>query len=309
MNPIQDPLVSIIVPAFNAEKFIDKSLVTVASQTFTDYELVVVDDGSMDKTSIVVTEFIKKNNLRGRCITQSNKKIAAALNRGIMESTGKWVAILDHDDFWRPKKLERMVKVILKNENYELYWHHIKILNEARNFVPKAPAFRTDNPYFDLLFHGFTIAPSSVLFSKKTWLKLGGFCEDENLYTVQDFDFWLRCAGEGKILFVPEILAEVTRHESSTSQKFVVLHHERMEHLVKRHLSSYFKNTNSLDWPRIGRKRLATVYRSCLIQLMKYRKEIEEQKKAAMLMLKTCPTDWKNILQWARWKVSGLWKY
>jgi len=301
---MQDPEVSVVIPAFNAEKFLEKTLASVATQTFRKYELIVVDDGSKDKTASVADEFIKKHNIQGRCIVQKNKKIAGALNQGICLARGKWIAILDHDDFWKPEKLEKIIKIAEKNDDYILYWHQINITSDTGNLIPREPVFDSTRPYFDLLFYGFTIAPSSVIFRKTTWDSLGGFSEDENLYTVQDYDFWLRCSKNGRIYFCPKVLADVTRHEGSASQKYIVLHHKNMEFLVRSHITAYFKKTSSESWPRIGRRRLATVYRSCLVQLMKYQKEAEEQRKAASLMLKTCPTDYKNIFQWLRWKLK-----
>ena len=102
---------SVVIPAYNAEKFIDDAIQSVLGQTYTDYELIVVDDGSTDKTPLIVKGY--ENSVR--CIQQENKGLSAARNTGIEHATGKWVAFLDADDTWHAEKLSKQFASVQKN--------------------------------------------------------------------------------------------------------------------------------------------------------------------------------------------------
>ena len=99
------PLVSVVIPAFNAEQFITKTLDSVKKQTYQNFELIVVNDGSTDETAKTAASFIKDNSIAGFVITQENKKIAAARNAGILAARGTLIALLDADDIWYHNKL------------------------------------------------------------------------------------------------------------------------------------------------------------------------------------------------------------
>ena len=103
------PRVSVVIPAYNAEGFITKTLDSVRNQTFRDYEIIVVDDGSSDGTNDIVSTFLADHSLKGRCIRQENRGIAAARNIGMGAAIGILIALLDHDDIWYPAKLERVL--------------------------------------------------------------------------------------------------------------------------------------------------------------------------------------------------------
>ena len=102
---MRSPLVSVVIPTYNQQALLRETLQSVFAQTFTDYEVVVVNDGSTDGTS----EYLRSLGKRIRLVEQGNQGIGAARNRGIDEATGKYVALLDHDDLWKPGKLEAQV--------------------------------------------------------------------------------------------------------------------------------------------------------------------------------------------------------
>jgi len=103
------PTVSVVIPTYNQPLLLAETLASVAAQAFDGYEIVVVDDGSTDDTPAVLREFQKRLGSRLRVVTQANAGIGAARNRGIEESRGRYVALLDHDDLWRPGKLATQV--------------------------------------------------------------------------------------------------------------------------------------------------------------------------------------------------------
>jgi glycosyltransferase involved in cell wall biosynthesis len=105
------PTVSVIIPAYNAEAFVGRTLASVRAQTFTDFEVIVVDDGSRDRTSDIVAEAAKADP-RFRLIRQANGGVAAARNRALAEARGRYVANIDSDDLWRPQFLEKTVAAL-----------------------------------------------------------------------------------------------------------------------------------------------------------------------------------------------------
>jgi glycosyltransferase involved in cell wall biosynthesis len=105
------PTVSVIIPAYNAEAFVARTLASVRAQTFTNFEAIVVDDGSKDRTAEVVAETVRADP-RFRLIRQANGGVAAARNRALAEARGRYVANIDSDDLWRPQFLERTVQAL-----------------------------------------------------------------------------------------------------------------------------------------------------------------------------------------------------
>src|SRR5690242_9974943 len=95
------PTVSVIIPSYNCELYIAETLESILDQTFKDTEIIVVDDGSTDKTQQIVTSY----GMPVRLVTQTNAGVCAARNRGIQEAAGQYVCLMDHDDYWLPDKL------------------------------------------------------------------------------------------------------------------------------------------------------------------------------------------------------------
>ena len=104
------PEVSVIIPTFNYGRFLEQAIQSVLGQTFQDFELIVVDDGSTDDTREVLARF--ESDRRVRCLFQANRGDAAARNTGILNAGGRYVAFLDSDDYWMPEKLERQLGIM-----------------------------------------------------------------------------------------------------------------------------------------------------------------------------------------------------
>ena len=103
------PLVSVIIPAYNAEPFLRETIESVLSQTVSDWQMLVIDDGSSDNTQKIVTEFAQKDPRIQLVVNESNMGVAKTRNRGMELCRGKYVALLDSDDYWKPQLLEKMI--------------------------------------------------------------------------------------------------------------------------------------------------------------------------------------------------------
>lgn len=185
----EGPLVSIIIPVLNGEAFIAEALASAFAQTFRDFEIIVVDDGSTDNTLEIVAGFE-----RTTVITQSNRGHAAARNRAVASARGDWIAPLDADDRWEPTKLEAQIKRI----------HDADVIyTAARNFGDASRVdevtFRghecPEGEVFDELLADNFITHSSALIRSRMFHAVGGY--DESLTSSTDWDLWLRLSAAG----------------------------------------------------------------------------------------------------------------
>jgi glycosyltransferase involved in cell wall biosynthesis len=298
-------LVTVVIPAYNAAGFIERTLDTVGAQTFTDYEVVVVDDGSTDGTHEVVERWLARSGLRGRAIRQENKKIAAARNTGMRAARGRFIALLDHDDLWRPEKLAAVMAEFERRPDADLVCHNEDIVKDgvvlrtSRN-GPEAP-----DMYERLLMRGNALSPSASVFKKEKALSIGGMREDPEFNTVEDYDFWMRLSQVARFHFLDRVLGEYQLVERAASRR-VEYHHGNMEALLRDHFRTRFGERPSLvDRLRMAR-RLSSVYRSALGQLMTHGESFELQRSYARRMLAACPWDPKNLVRAASWFVRSL---
>jgi glycosyltransferase involved in cell wall biosynthesis len=291
------PRVSIVVPAWNAADFIVKTLNTVAEQTFTDFEIIVVDDGSSDATKEVVDRFLKDRALRGRCIKQDNKKIAGARNTGIRAAEAELISFLDHDDLWFPNKLERVTAEFDAYPDADLVCHDENIVKDGALVRVSHNGPLVDNMYERLLFEGNALSPSATTVKKSKLLEAGLFREDPEFNTVEDYDLWMRLARICRMYFLDEILGEYQLVERGASNK-IVYHNANLEHLLRDHFKN-FENPDARTRARMKR-RLGVMCRSAA-RLLIAQGDLAAGGAYARRAAAECPTDWKNLA------VLGLW--
>jgi glycosyltransferase involved in cell wall biosynthesis len=298
------PLVSVVIPAYNAAAFIEKTLDSVRAQTFTDYEVIVTDDGSADATHAVVEGYFKKHAVSGRCIRQENKRIAGARNTGMRAARGAWIALLDHDDLWKPRKLELVMAEAATPPDAVLIGHDIDVVRDGKRLWTSRKGPATARMYERLLFGHNAVSPSAAVFRRDKALEIGGFREDAEFNTVEDYDFWMRLSRVGRFRFIGQALAEYTIVAGGASRK-IEYHHENLEKLLRRHFSEYFGEHPGVIGRLLIRRRLAAVYRSAAGELIESGAPRERQAEYVARMLKTFPLEPKNAAQALLW-VLGL---
>ena len=191
---ICNPLVSIVIPTYNRAFCLERAISSVIAQTFTDWELIVVDNNSVDNTDDVINNFL--DNRISIAKVHNNGVVAKSRNLGINLATGTFVAFLDSDDWWVPQKLEIAVQQ-LKLGN-DLVYHDLYIISKlpiTGKKNSKMPSRALSSPVFvDLLTNGNTIWNSSVVVRRSFLGEIGGFSEEKDLVGSEDFDGWLRIA-------------------------------------------------------------------------------------------------------------------
>lgn len=288
------PKVSVVIPAWNAAAFIEKTLDSVAAQTLKDYEVVVVDDGSSDDTSAVVTRWLERTKTPGRCITQANKKIAGARNTGMRAAQGTFVALLDHDDLWYPEKLAVSMAELEAHPDVDLVCHWENVVKDGKTLRVAMNGPEEAATYEALLFKGNALSPSGSTFKREKALSIGGFREDPQFNTVEDYDFWMRLARVAKFRFIPKALGEYQVVERAASRR-VVYHHDATEALLRDHFKTLYGDAPGLAARLKMRRRLSAVYRSALGQLLERGTEPELRRSYCAKMMSAFPFEPKNL--------------
>jgi len=191
--------ISVIIPAYNRVATLARAIDSVLAQSYKVDEIIVVDDGSTDATSEVAKMYDEVSLLR-----QKNMGVSSARNNGVMMAANEWIAFLDSDDTWHPKKIAFQVAYHQKHKETKfMYTDEVWVSGERELPVPKK-YHKPESIRFEEALEYCNIAPSSVLMQKKLFDRLGGF--DESLEVCEDYDLWLRVLREEKIDLVPQKL-------------------------------------------------------------------------------------------------------
>lgn len=216
MNTPTGPLVSVVIPTYNRAHFLGRALQSVLDQTYTNWEAIVIDNHSLDNTDEVVRSF--KDSRITLLKIHNNGVIAASRNTGIRAAKGEWVAFLDSDDLWYPKKLELCLQKIASG--YDLVCHGEVWVSEqdgTRRKVHYGPEARAT--FHKLLFEGNCISTSAVVVGRQFLNTVGAFDESQDMITAEDYHLWLKLAQAGtRIGFVRDILGEYTIHSGNDSK-------------------------------------------------------------------------------------------
>lgn len=196
------PVVSVIIPAYNCERYIDETINSVLNQSFRDLELIVVDDGSTDRTR----DIVKSYGAPVRLVTQVNAGVCAARNRGIDEAKGEFICLMDHDDYWFPDKLANQVRELQNHREAGVaYSPYINWHSDADGQFPDPSTLASaiadtdvDPDYSGWIYHHLLLdcvmLTSSSMIRKTVFDKCGAF--DLDLPYSEDWDLWLRISRE-----------------------------------------------------------------------------------------------------------------
>jgi hypothetical protein len=267
------PKVSVIIPTYNSEKYICKAIDSVLMQTYKDFEIIVIDDGSSDNTK----DILSKYNGKIRYLYEDNKGASAARNLGIKESRGEYVAFLDADDIWLADKLKLQVDAINTDPQIALVCTDAESFNEQG--IVKTTFFTTADPdrllkrgyyirhkiaqrkindlyqfkgnfYKELISRNF-ILTSSVLMRKTCFDKIGYF--NSEFHVTQDYDLWLRAAMHFPFLYINKVTFRYRLRDDSLSGKLSIREYTYLKQcgkILERHLedcpASYKKTIKRL---------------------------------------------------------------
>lgn len=221
--------ISVIIPTFNRKKLLSRALQSVFNQTFKDYEILVIDDGSFDGTSEL--EILKDNNRLRYLRSDHNRGVSASRNEGIARSRGEWIAFLDSDDEWLPRKLEKQIKWAGAHPEIEIFQtREIWIRNGVR-VNPPITHEKVGGDLFRQSLDRCMITPSSVMIRKELLNKVGGF--NESFQACEDYDLWLRIAKSHQVGLINEyLLIRYGGHDDQLSSTVPALDRFRIRSLL-----------------------------------------------------------------------------
>jgi glycosyltransferase involved in cell wall biosynthesis len=234
------PQVSIQMCTFNRAHYIPQSIESVLTQTFTNWELLILDDASTDNTKDVVSKYL--NDPRIKYIkNEDNLGIARNRNKGLDLSIGEYIAVLDSDDYWIDNtKLEKQIKFLENNPEYTLVGTNIIIIDETGKELNKT---NFKNSYLDIknvLLLQNQIAQSTVLYRKNSVLELGGY--SDKYMVCDDYDLWLNIAGKFKIRNLPDFTTKYLEHSHGISKEKklkAAIEHKNIVNKYKRKYPNY----------------------------------------------------------------------
>lgn len=230
------PKVSVIIPSYNRANYISEAIDSVLNQTYQDFEIIVIDDGSTDNTKEVLSKYDNKI----RYLYQKNSGASAARNLGINKAIGEYISFLDADDIWLPFKLKSQIDIMAKNQDVALIFTDIESFNHCgivryslmrSQFPQETDSFKNkvlkinfnDGTiikgalYEELIYGNFIFTPT-VLINKNCLQREEYF--DENLYISEDYDFWLRITQKYQVLYCNKVTARCRLTDNSLSGDF-----------------------------------------------------------------------------------------
>lgn len=213
--------VSIIIPTYNAESFIDKTIQSVINQTYNNWELIIVDDFSQDNTAVKLEKWKKSNDKINIIFLNKNSGGPAhPKNIGFLNSTGDYIAYLDHDDEWDPFKLEKQVAALEKDRSLGLVSCEAIVIDEnnkiiSSSFLPKIP---NEGLFPEIFFKDFIISNSSMIIPREVIENIGGRDENVNIGVAEDREIEMRIACAGyNFHIIHEPLLKYRVHSKNTS--------------------------------------------------------------------------------------------
>ena len=215
--------ISVVIPAYNVEEYIVDAIESVLNQNHNVYEIIIINDGSTDNTSRLISKYSEKIII----INQENMGLSASRNRGVKESRGNVIAFLDADDIWMPEKLHAQEK---KLNSFDIVYSNRMNFGE----IGDLPELQSDvssmmeGDIWDNLLLGNFITASSVIIKKFLFEQMGGF--NEAMRSCEDWDLWLRCSENSSVGYCSEPLVRYRFRADSLSKNHLAM--QKMRELV-----------------------------------------------------------------------------
>ncbi len=205
--------VTVLMSIYNGEKYLSEAIDSILAQTFSDFEFLIIDDASTDKTSSILVDY-QKQDKRIRVVTNSNNiGLTRSLNIGIGLAQGMYIARMDADDISLPPRLEKQVLFLDNNPEYAVVGSWFIRVAKGQEVVEQRPS---DYRHIaSKLFYGNPIAHPTVMFVKAIVISVGGY--NEKYRTAQDYGLWWSLVGKHRLTNIPEVLLKYRQHEEMVS--------------------------------------------------------------------------------------------
>jgi glycosyltransferase involved in cell wall biosynthesis len=261
---IQDLLVTVIIPVYNGSNYLRQSIGSVLNQTYPNIELIVVNDGSNDETEDIALSFGTKL----KYFFQSNSGVSAALNKGIIEAKGIYIAWLSHDDYFLPNKIEKQINCLRKNPDSQICYTNYNVIDNfgEHQTIIKLPHYET-NEFSIHLLQAMFICGSTVLLKRDCFIKDEIFF-DETLKYAQDADLWMKLSMKYKYVHINECLLNWRFHPGQGSRNVFLMRQDKRKYLLNTidnfNPDNFFQKYSKLhNFKALAFNRLAIIMLKC----------------------------------------------
>lgn len=236
MTKVPSPLVSFIMPIYNAERYLVEAVSSVLNQTYKNIELIAVNDGSSDSSVDILKAFAEKDS-RLKIINQKNTGIVGALNNGIKNAKGEFLARADADDVCFLQRIEKQLPLISKNPKVVLVYSGFEVIDENSEFMYReiVPTRDSDIKRTMLLYN--PIGHGTVLMRKSTVLNLGGY--SNSCGPTEDYELWTRMSKEGEFIGLEDLLYRWRQNRKGIT----FTNNPAMQEHTRINLARYWENT------------------------------------------------------------------
>lgn len=210
------PKVTVVIPAYNAMTYLPETLDSVLKQTFTDFEVLIVNDGSTDSIKSWLTTV---NDDRIRLISQANQGLPGARNTGITEAQGEYIAFIDADDLWEPTKLEKQVQCLDAKPEVGLVYAWTLLIDRHGNSTGTVTAAQVEGNIWEKLLLGDVVGSGSATMVRRSCFDRVGLF-DPDLTSIEDCDMWVRIAAHYPFAVIKEVLIFYRQHSNSMSKDY-----------------------------------------------------------------------------------------
>jgi glycosyltransferase involved in cell wall biosynthesis len=230
MTDSKKPLISVIIPTYNRSALVTKAITSVIDQTYKKVEIIVVDDGSTDKTSEIIQNFSHQYS-HLIYIHKPNGGCASARNKGLENARGDYLTFLDSDDQWEPYAVEMMVSALVSSSSDLVYSPSIEVFSDGRQEINRPVSAGNPENLATAHFMNTNVRNGSFMFSR-TALKKVGFL-DEALRFNEDSDFFQRLAINSRAIYIPNPTVRVLNHSGGKSRNRIEVYKALLKSLEK----------------------------------------------------------------------------
>jgi len=240
------PLVSVILPTYNRAYIVSKALQSVLSQTYRNFEVIVIDDGSTDNTKEIITNIACKDSRVKYFRNNENKGPAGARNVGINLAKGELIAFIDDDDEWFPNKLEKQVNLLQTlPENFAVvYSGFYKVIGAKKIYIPSKNIYPREGRILNSLLKGNFVGTPSILVRKSALLDVGLF--DERLSMLEDWELAIRLSKKYQFKLIDEPLYISYDSSNSVNKQEGAVLARTLEYILEKHIDDFKKNKKTL---------------------------------------------------------------
>ncbi|MGD9568064.1 MAG: glycosyltransferase family 2 protein [Sedimentibacter sp.] len=246
---ISEPLVTIIIPAYNHEKYVKTCIESVLNQTYSNLEIIIFNDGSTDKTDEEIKSVIENNNKNIKYISKQNEGLCTTLNEGLKIANGKYVTFIASDDLWMSNRIEKLVGFLENNKCFHMVFSDTYFMygdikstdrySDYKSIIKKSFLNSVPNVnLYEVLLCENIIPAVTVLLKKECYENVGYY---DTSIRFEDYDMWLRISKKYSIAFIDEPLAYYRLHDRNMSKNIKLMLIGSFQALSKQYKSDYFK--------------------------------------------------------------------